>query len=659
MNNILRHILRQVMWCWIIVFVIAGVSYADNKLSDKLQEVFATGSAGMFPVWVYVTDDAIAAQPVVLSERALQRRRRVNPQTNLIDRYDYSVSEHVIDSIRSFGVQIRGVSRWLKAVAVVASSNQVLDLKNLSFVKRLDVIRTFTTSLPPIETFKYQQQPKAVQTRYDYGSSLLQNEFTGAVRLHNAGFSGRGTRIAVFDTGFKTDHAAFDSTTIIATWDFINNDSIVDNPECPEQSSNSQTYHGTMVFSVLAGYLPGELIGSAPGAEYLLAKTEITCDGTEIKREEDNWILAAEWADSAGADIISSSLGYTLFTDSGSYQFSDLDGDTPLITAAADIAASKNILVINAVGNLRQTSWGHIVTPADGDSVIAVGALFADSQLVPFSSPGPTADGRIKPDIASLGVGVIAATAENGLAAVSGTSFATPLVAGCAALALEHDMTLTAEELRTLIKHSGNMADNPNNDFGYGVFDAVRTADIIHLNMPDTVTARVNRLRIVDITTGGRSSVTPVLSAFHLSAGMYFEDIGDGTGRLEIMTTRADTTALQVGVVADVGYFADTAYLVVIPLPETAPLVSIGPNPFAGTLNIIISPDAGRNFHIAIFNIAGEKVWERVNESFVTSDIIVRWDGHNSRGEQVAAGVYIVRIQTDNVTEEVKVLKTG
>ena len=150
-----------------------------------------------------------------------------------------------------------------------------------------------------------------------------------------------------------------------------------------------------------------------------------------------------------------------------------------------------------------------------------------------------------------------------------------------------------------------------------------------------------------------------MLSATSLPSDMFFEDLGDGTGRLEIMTTPADTTAFTIGIVADVGYFADTAYLVVIPLAEFASPISIGPNPFEETLTIIISPDAGQNFQIAIFTIAGEKVWERVNESFVTSDIIVRWNGHNSHGERVAAGVYIIRIQTDNYTEEVKVLKTG
>jgi len=639
--------------------IVASSTFAQDKLSSRLQMKITADPAHVQTVWIYVNNTAISDRPIVLSEQAIKRRGRVDADNYLIDKNDFPVSLDVVNRIRSQGIKIRGVSRWLKAVAAEADSAQLRSLSALSFVKRIDLIHTFSVPTPPEAVPLRRQQQQATQDRFDYGSSLMQNQFTGAVRLHNAGLSGRGVRIAIFDTGFRTDHEAFDSTTIVATWDFINNDSVVDDPECPVPLGNSQIYHGTLVFGTIGGYLPGELIGSAPEAEYLLAKTEITCNGTEIKREEDNWILAAEWADSAGADIISSSLGYTQFTDSGSYQFSDRDGDTPLITAAADIAASKNILVVNAAGNMRQYPWGHIVAPADGDSVIAVGALFADSQLAPFSSPGPSADGRIKPDIASLGVDVVAAFAPSGVAMVSGPSLATPLVAGCAALALEHDSTLTADELRTLIRRSGDRFEHPDNDFGYGIFDAVRTADIIHIITPDSVTVRINQLRIVEITTGGRSSVTPALSAFDLPPTAQFTDHGDGSGTFEIVGSKADSSVLTVGVIADVGYFADTGYITIETLSELAPPISVGPNPFDESIRIIIAPQAGSGYHIAIFNMAGEKVWERVNETSSSSDIIVRWDGYNSHGKRAAAGVYIIRVQTDKYTEEIKVLKTG
>ncbi|MEA2031919.1 MAG: S8 family peptidase [candidate division Zixibacteria bacterium] len=652
------HPIISLLLCFALL-IFASTVQGQSKLSDRLLFSLAqNNSSTLLRVWVFVDNSAIDRNPITLSDEALKRRARVDPTGFLINRMDYSVSSSAIETVRAKGVKILGVSRWLKAISVEASSNQVYQLAALPFVAKMDIVRTFVQSVPDRIIPLRQSPGMEVSDSSNYGGSFLQNNFVGAIKLHQAGLTGQGVRIAMFDTGFNPDHEAFDSTSVIGAWDFVNNDSCVSEPDCEEEPSGSwQTRHGTITWGVIAAWLQGELIGVASEADFLLAQTEITCGDTEIKREEDNWIMAAEWADSAGADIISCSLGYYEFTDSDNYEFNDLDGDTPLITKAADIAASKNILVVTAAGNMRNNSWGHILTPADGDSVIAVGAVNADSTLAAFSSPGPTADGRIKPDITTLGVRVLSVSHIGGLTAASGTSLSTPLIAGCAALALQHDSSLTADELRTSIKQSGNRTSAPDNDFGNGLFDAVKTADIIHLNVPEMIEAEHDNFVSVLISTDGRSDRVPDISAFNLPIGVSFVDNQDGTGQLNVLGSTESPPTTNVGIVADVGYFADTAFITITNLAASQRLIFAGPNPFSDSICVFVSPDAGFWISVNVFNSAGEKVWERVNNSPSPSDVVIRWHGCNEYGANVANGVYIIRVCTEKLTSHIKALK--
>jgi serine protease AprX len=611
-------------------------------------------------LWLYLSEDAVDSLPAMLTGKARARRARADPTTLLVDAHDYPISQDALRQIRNTGVHVRRVSKWLRAVSVEADSEQLERLKSLSFIKRIDLVKILITpSFPEVRQLQPKDFPTETTARLwrTYGLTEFQNLFINAVKLHQAGLSGKGVTIALFDTGFEINHRAFDSAHIVATYDFINNDTTVDEVECPEDiTKNHQNYHGTLIFGVIGGNVTDTLIGVAPGSDFVLAKTEITCDTTEIKIEEDNWIAAAEWADSIGVDIISSSVGYTEFTDSGSYTFEDLDGNTALITIAADVAASKNILIVNAAGNQRNKAWGHIVTPADGDSVLAIGAVCADSTLAPFSSPGPTADGRIKPDVVTLGVDVFTAIPSGGYAVVSGTSLSTPLVAGGAALALEHDSTLTAAELRHLITQSGDRSAQPDNDFGWGLYDATRSADIIKIDRTAPIRVLVNEFLSVPITTSGRSDVVPLLSAFDLPSSTIFIDHDDGTGHLELFGSQQNPAVVRFGMIADVGYFADTTYLLLETYP-CRPFVA-APNPFADSIRIYVAPRGGRLISISIFNAAGEKVWEKVNSSELSADVINTWNGRNREGRVVAAGVYLVHVKTDQCIEMLKVLKT-
>jgi len=633
-----------------------------DKLTARARALIAASpQRAVNSYWIYFDAAAKDLTAPALSERALRRRAKVDPENYLLDERDYPIAESTLDAIRAEGAYISRVSRWLNAVSVEAETEQLARLERLPSVRRID--RAMTLSRPaPDQDLRARQaiiEPQADLP--DYGSSLFQTQFINAVKLHQADLSGRGVMIAMFDNGFAVDHPVFDSTSILATYDFINSDDAVDEIECPDEASrNHQTSHGTQTLGVIGGNVPGSLIGVARHADFILAKTEITCGGMEIKVEEYNWIAAAEWADSAGADIVNSSLGYYIFQDSGSYIFDDLDGNTTLISQAADIAASKNILIVTSAGNERRTVWGHINAPADGDSVLAVGAVNPDSSLASFSSPGPSADGQVKPDITSLGVGVFTAYHLGGFASVNGTSFSSPLTAGGAALALEHDPTMTAMELLDMIRATGNRAENPDYDFGFGLFDAAAAADIIALIHPEQVTLEVDQQYTLDIETSGRTDSIPVLSAFNLPGWAQFTDYGDGTGSLNLLPDMQGAATTVIGLVADVGYFADTSYLTLRIIGNSVEPVYVGPNPLTDSIQIFIEPLAGHLSSTSIFNSLGEIVWEKVNNSPPTADLFIEtWNGHNQSGEIVAAGVYLLVVKTDRQTFRIKLLKTN
>ncbi len=659
MNHMRIHPVR--IAAIVVVCLIPLLTPAADKLTDRTLHALARNPSHTgHKLWLFLDTSAAALEPISLTDRGRLRRARVDPVTLLIDERDYPVAPPVLRDIQETGARIRRISRWFRAVSIEATGEQVDRLVSLPCVARVDLVDVLMAPVEPMLSGVPPQKTRDRALAFSYGQSYRQNQFAGTVRLHQAGLTGKGVMIALFDSGFDIDQPAFDSMSIVAAYDFINDDTSINEPGCQDPFDPApQNRHGTMVLSVIGGLVPDALIGVAPRADFVLAKTEITCDGTEIKVEEDNWIAAAEWADSIGVDIITSSLGYTVFQDSGSYTHDDLNGNTARITIAADMAASKNILVCNSAGNYRQLPWGRISFPADGDSVLAVGAVQSDSTLAPFSSPGPTADGRVKPDIVTLGVAVYTATNTGVYQFASGTSFAAPLVAGGAALALEHDGTLTAAELRDLIRRCGSLSSRPDNDFGYGLYDATRSADIIRVNPVDPIVIPEGHIRSVRISTSGRSSITPALSAIDLPPAAALIDHGDGTGSLELYGLAFFPAVLRSGLVADVGYFADTTYVTIEIVSDAGRSVYAAPNPFADSVRIIVSPSAGQLRSITVFNSAGERVWEKVNSMDPTADIITTWYGRNLANRPVAAGVYLIHVATDRRTALLKVLRTN
>jgi len=304
-----------------------------------------------------------------------------------------------------------------------------------------------------------------------YGQAFAQLDQIKVPALHQQGLSGRGVMVCLLDVGFRWNHEVFRLSRLIKQWDFVFGDADVRQDAAnPNDFSDA---HGTATWSLLGGFKFGTMIGPAFGADILLGKTEV--ESSEKPIEEDYWAAGIEWAESLGAEVVSSSLGYTDW-----YTFKDMDGKTAVTTKAANRAVSLGVVVVNAAGNERRNAWAHIIAPSDGFGVIAVGAVDAAGKIASFSSPGPTYDGRIKPEVCAWGVSnLVAAKAKDGgdtYVTGSGTSYATPLVAGAVALLLEAHRDWTPAQVRNALMKTANNTSAPNNDYGWGIIDAAAAA---------------------------------------------------------------------------------------------------------------------------------------------------------------------------------------
>jgi subtilisin family serine protease len=362
---------------------------------------------------------------------------------------------------------------------VDATAAEVDALAALPFVARVDLVASGRRGPEPASRPAARAAASKARARAlpEYGPSLGQVAQIGVPELHALGLTGDGVVVAVLDAGFDNlTHEAFASMKIAAQYDFVNGDLDVGNA-----SDRGEGSHGTSTLSVLGGFADGMLVGPAYGATFLLAKTEDTTRETPV--EEDHWAAAAEWAEAAGADVISSSLGY-LDYDAGfrSYPASQLDGDTAVSTRAADLAAERGVVVVNSAGNDGfDASHNTLGAPADGQGVVAVAAVDAAGARTSFSSVGPSADGRIKPDVAAQGQAVLAAASGTPRAYryVNGTSFSCPLTAGVAALLLQAHPDATAAQVRDALRASGSQAARPDNLLGYGIVSAPRASDFL------------------------------------------------------------------------------------------------------------------------------------------------------------------------------------
>jgi subtilisin family serine protease len=449
--------------------------------------------------------------------------------------------DSVTDLVIRNGGTVRRRSRWLHAVSAVLPAGAMEAARTSRLVARLQPVTRFRGPPRPAPAPRAPFPVPAIVAGpaqdSGYGPSAMPFSRLNVFPLARRGVRGAGTRIAVFDTGFETGLSPFALTTVEAQYDFVFNDSIVRNEPADDPNAS---FHGTTVWSLLAAQVPDTMVGLAPDATYLLAKTEDIRSETTL--EEDNFVAALEWADSLSADIVAASLGYLTFDGGSGYSAGDLNGDIAVTTVASDMAAERGIVVLAAVGN---GGVGGLTTPADGDSVLGIGAEDSLGTVAGFSSRGPTADGRIKPDFSAPGVSVWVATPSGGggvgYGRVNGTSYSTPIVAGVAALFLELHPTYAPMAVREALLRAADNRGTPNNARGYG--------------RPDAHAAAVFPAGVVLVSPGAPvNAVTPTFTwtapdipAFALPIS-YRLTVTRTPGAITLLdTTLADTTVTLAG----------------------------------------------------------------------------------------------------------------
>lgn len=414
-----------------------------------------------------------------LSQRSIERRQR---QGISLDWYDLPVTPSYIDQIKAVGVNVIHASKWMNFVVFETSNPALADqVALLPFVKKVEKARKRTAkskinagtldyiAFPWMETPLLASAPELKNSKgFDYGGGANQVQMIKTDVLHNLGFTGQGMLIALLDAGYASADqlpaldSLFKTGRMVGTRDFVQPGNNVFVPTI--------NGHGTMVLSTMAALQAGTLVGTAPRASYFLIRTEDAL--SEFVIEEYNWVSGAELADSVGADIINSSLGYTEFDDSTqNHTYQSMDGNTAISTQGADRAASRGILVVNSAGNSGSSPWRYIGAPADGDSVFTIGAVDAWGNYASFSSKGPTYDVRIKPNIATQGQGAAFLGPWGGLSYGNGTSFSSPIAAGSMACLWQAHPDLNNMQLMQIVMETASQANNPDTLLGYGIPD--------------------------------------------------------------------------------------------------------------------------------------------------------------------------------------------
>lgn len=442
-----------------------------------------------------------------VSPRAEVRLRKAAPFVSEADPGNRPVPRAFLDYLRNLGIEVRVASRFLRAASAHLSTDDLARLAASPGIAALVPVSTLQrrtrellgpgdggTAASDVEPDGSAAADEAAAdsgpltmeraaadtlpdprdlTRADYGASWWQCIQLGVPALHRLGYSGRGVLVCVLDGGFFPEHEAFARVRLVATRDFVEHDrSVGYDPTRPAAPYNTRRMeaHGTYTLSALGGFAPGHVVGPAYRAEFALGRTEVV--ESETRMEEDTYVAGLEWADSLGADVVSTSLGYLGFNDGFSYRPQELDGQTAVTSRAAAWLARRGVVLVTAMGNSGAPS-GTLVTPADAESVISVGAVDSRGGVAAFSSRGPNARGVIKPDVCALGVQTICADAfaRDAYTSANGTSLATPLIGGLVALLLEAHPDWTPRQVQESLHRAGDQARAPDNDRGWGVPD--------------------------------------------------------------------------------------------------------------------------------------------------------------------------------------------
>lgn len=405
-----------------------------------------------------------------LSPKSVERRTRLGLK---VDEHDLPLTAAYVDKVKSLGMRVVCQSKWNNTL-VVATSDSALSARaaQLPFVKD---VRCVWIRPDSVEAFDASDRLNMLENKRDtlpsfYGRAQRQTEMLGVDKLHAKGFKGDGVTIAVIDGGFFNADAieGLKGVKILGTRNFVR----------PSRSVYEEQSHGMMVLSCIAAHTPGSFVGTAPDASFYLLVSE---DGeSEQLVEEDYWCAAVEYADSLGADMVTSSLGYYHFDhDFMNHKYADLDGHTALNSRSASLAASRGILLCNSAGNSGDEPWKKISFPADGFDMLTVGAVNKDGLNTNFSSLGNTADNRTKPDVMAMGGRSTVYTSEGNVGNANGTSFSCPILCGAVACLLQAYPNATPTAIADAVRRSGSEAQAPNNIFGYGIPDLHKAFELL------------------------------------------------------------------------------------------------------------------------------------------------------------------------------------
>jgi len=484
----------------------------------------------------------------LLSEQSIQRRLRFRSPDRVIDESDYPLNPSYVQAVSGMVMNVRHELKWFNALSVTATKEQIETLRRLPFVSQVEMVGRWKKKQdeipqPIIKSAESAAQPLGT-TSLNYGTSFNQVNTIHVPPVHDLGIFGQGVVICMMDNGFRNPlHQAFDSMVIIATHDFVDHKTGVI-PNDPDPGFGS---HGIWTLSTIGGNFPGQLIGPAFKAHFLLTRTEN--DSSETPIEEDNWVAALQWADSIGVDVTSTSLGYLTFdAPYTSLTSADMNGHTAIISQAAAHGASLGIVVVNSAGNEGGGDGIHntLIAPADADSIITAGAIDATGTRASFSSVGPTTDipARVKPDVMAMGVSTKAASSTDtvGYVSVSGTSFSCPLSAGVAALIRSANPSLTPLQVRDAMRKTANNAASPNNQYGWGILNAdsaLKYFGVTSLGLGSISGTVFNDLNGNNVKDGGENGVSGVKIV--LSGVVAESTVTDGSGNFSFSGLAIDT----------------------------------------------------------------------------------------------------------------------
>ena len=660
----------------ILAFACLGLIaiYAQNpleKISPKLQlKMQINPQSDNYLVWVYFADkgsnlDGYFSNPQsVVSQKSLDRRAKVLTQSNLIDFTDLPVNQNYINVLIQNGFELKQKSRWFNGVSGYANQKEINSIAANIFVKKIDVVGTFAKRNNDIEFNSNESesdtpnQPEGINS-LNYGNSFTQLNLISVPQVHDLGYNGSGVTICMMDAGFNNlPHEVFSSMNIIAAYDFVNHD-----PNVADEGDMGSGTHGTATLSIIGGFKEGQLIGPAYGANFILAKTENT--DTETPVEEDNWVAALEWADSIGVDVTSTSLGYLDYDPPfPSYTWQDMDGNTAIITIAGDLAVGKGIVVVNSAGNSGyNSSHNTLGAPADGDSIIAAGAVYSSGGVTSFSSCGPTADGRIKPDLMAMGSNVYhAGSFGNQYYSGDGTSYSCPLIAGVCALILDAHPSLTPMEVLQLLRSTATRSNNPDNQYGWGIINALDAVNLIPVPVELTSFSAVYANGVVNIEW-----ITATETNNHgfeiqrRSVNSNYQTIGfvrgNGTSTNRVTYNYVDqelTNNKYYYRLKQIDFDGSFEYSdeVLVDVNELADfkLFQNFPNPFNPSTTVKISVPQDGFVKIALYDVLG-------NELKVLKEDLINAGIHQFEinGSDLASGMYFVKMVAQGFQQTIKI----